>query len=90
MLDGWRPIESAPKDIPVLVWDGGAFFLMLCDVYGPTICHPNNPSGDMQRKEAGINECLEWRDDSGDSYQDWHPSHWMPLPPPPLSLQEEK
>ncbi len=24
-----------------------------------------------------------WDDDSGDSYQDYQPTHWMPLPPPP-------
>ena len=60
----------------------GFALLTLTDCYGPTIQHPDNPTGDGQRKERGITECYEWRDESGDSTQDFRPTHWLLLIPP--------
>jgi hypothetical protein len=61
----WQPIETAPRDMPVLIWDDqcvvagcskltGAWFV--ADTYG--FC------------EDG---------------QIYNPTHWMPLPPPPIT-----
>lgn len=81
-MSEWQPIETAPRETRVLVWDGEPRALTLTDCYGPTIQHPNNPSGDLQRRERGIEHCYEWRDDSGDGDQDYRPTHWQPIVTP--------
>lgn len=83
----WQPIETAPKEEDVLVWFKGGWIaiLVLTDCYGPTVQNPKNPSGDVERRQLGIAANYEWRNHSGDGDQDYRPTYWMPLPPPPLT-----
>lgn len=92
----WQDISSAPKDVTVLVWlpkdeeyDGEVAMLQYVQVYGSTPQNPTNPSGDRQLKEEGREPYFEWRDHSGDSYQDYRPTLWQPLPAAPVSQQEK-
>jgi hypothetical protein len=76
--DGWRPIESAPRDgTPVLI-----FGLWAGEIHGPNsepsifIAAYSGPHGDFTG--------YDWNVDGGDAYACWaKPSHWMPLPAPP-------
>lgn len=75
-MSGWQPIETAPENERVLCfarnWEAPCV-LILTRVYGPTIQHQNNVSGDG----LGRLPVTEWRDGSGDSDQDYQPTHWM-------------
>lgn len=69
-LAGWQPIETAPKDGTVI---------LACDEWGGmfvvkwTAC---GPKGQWDLTEVGSYATDAWP--SSD------PTHWMPLPPPPV------
>lgn len=67
---GWRDIESAPKDVRVLLY------------WRPITSNPYAEAvvcGTVPSAEPG-----KWWSDNA-VYQDlWHITHWMPLPPPPI------
>ena len=75
-LTGWQPIETAPRDgTEILMTNGvdvssGQWF----SEYGGTYDQEGAPNGDGC--DAG------WTDWSGGMQPD--PTHWMPLPPPPI------
>ena len=70
-MTDWQPIETAPKDgTPILAWPCG-------DGWGgkfPYVVQwvPPNEHHD------GL-----WREAAGEQYDDFDPTHWMPLPEPP-------
>jgi len=77
--DGWRPIESAPKD--------GSFIL----VYRPLAGKSNDPVVALKRGVDYNNHCWECTVPEGKeplNYTDGScfPTHWMPLPTPPEEL----
>lgn len=72
----WRDIETAPKDGTHIMACRGPFTSNWTFAQAPAyVCHWwNNPG------EEG------WYLSSGDSGQiSWHPTHWQPLPQPPVS-----
>ena len=75
-LTGWQPIETAPRDgTEILMTNGvnvssGQWF----SEYGGTYDQEGAPNGD------GCDD--GWSDWSGGMQPD--PTHWMPLPPPPI------
>ena len=75
-LTGWQPIETAPRDgTEILMTNGvdvssGQWF----SAYGGTCDQTGTPNGDDRD--------AEWMDWSGGMQPD--PTHWMPLPPPPI------
>ena len=86
-MSEWRPIETAPKD--------GTAFLAWCDaVYGEVsgfmdgLCFITQLAGEPDdRSDAEISGCSgPWWIDGGDYYGCWsRPTHWMPLPDPPIA-----
>lgn len=65
--DGWRPIESAPKDgTPILV----------------SIFEFNKPDGKCLIVPAYW-DGYYWREDGEYGHDLYQPTHWQPLPPPP-------
>ena len=68
-VEGWQPIETAPKDgTPILSHKAGvwAMPMIVCWLDGPGIGEP------------------AWRQyDAEPSIVRRHPTHWMPLPTPP-------
>lgn len=66
---GWMPIETAPHD-------GIMWVLGYEDDTGETgiIIFDSNPEEEYADEHPDV-----WTD----GYRVWHPSHWMPLPPPP-------
>lgn len=66
--EGWRPIETAPKDgTPVLLSRGGDFLFGCWSGHGP-----DDPAG-----------CWDADVEHGGQEIDPAPDHWQPLPPPP-------
>lgn len=67
----WQPIETAPKDgTPILgygVWDFKRDDGNQQWIYVIAWCSRRN----------------EWIEAEGECYQDFGPTHWMPLPPYP-------
>jgi hypothetical protein len=73
----WQPIETAPKDgSAILIWPA-------------------------QSALTGSTECMiisyvvrwhdwkeAWIEASGEEYDTFYPTHWMPLPPPPKKGDE--
>lgn len=88
MNSEWLPIDTAPVKTRVLAWDDGVFILAQWDFYGATLQHPQNPSGDHERKRLGVKSCYEWRD-CGDG-EGYNPTHWMPLPEGPIDIIQEQ
>lgn len=65
--DGWRPIETAPRDgteILVCMWDDHT---MMVVNYEADPARPGHP----------------WWTLDGQAYAEGAPTHWMPLPAPP-------
>ena len=77
----WLPIESAPKDgTEVLlygIWAG--------EIHGES----KSPVIDIGSWAGGSSDYAGndwWQLSTGDAYACWmRPTHWMPLPPPPVS-----
>ena len=83
MVGGWRPIETAPKD--------GTLILVHFGTKGVRAVSWDSPFHDEVTEENGI-WCVD-DDKHGPyglrGYLDGHPSaptHWMPLPAPPLAV----
>lgn len=68
--DGWRPIESAPKDGKWLLLYGNGSGFMACTFVGY-----------WGRRYA--DEPLGWQEAFALRQPPARPSHWRPLPPPP-------
>jgi hypothetical protein len=76
-MTDWQPIETAPKDgTAILIWPA-------------------------QSALTGSTECMiisyvvrwhdwkeSWIEASGEEYDTFYPTHWMPLPPPPKKGDE--
>lgn len=74
----WQPIETAPRD--------GTSVLGFGRMDGEI-------SGDMGPPSATVMQCRygEWTVTHTDAYSvQVFPTHWMPLPPPPLASQGEQ
>lgn len=72
MGDKWRPIETAPAHVDVLVTGDSGYIAPYDRFY--INAHLDPPyRGDRWLDATGT--CLE---DTG-----WEPTHWMPLPNPP-------
>jgi len=68
--NGWRPIETAPRDgTRMLVTGGGLQDEVEAASYNPVVACWNTES-----------YTLDDRDDEAEGYS--RPSHWMPLPAP--------
>ena len=77
--DGWRDIETAPKDgTRVLLYPGGAFTARWSEE-----CQFG------QFKNAPGWQIFECEDPFYSVAED-KPTHWMPLPAPPAAAQEKK
>lgn len=63
----WQPIETAPFDTPVLVWDPEDSKTSYPDVY-IAFKYGTDPTW--------------WRMNGEDGYE-CDPTHWLPLPEPP-------
>lgn len=73
---GWQDISSAPKDgSPVLLWEPGETLRHDGIVITGTYTHFDEPP--PEGYHSG------WFDDVQGHYE-IHPTHWMPLPDPPL------
>lgn len=71
----WYPIESAPKYQDVLVWRADAgVWMAIFDTVSSVSDEEVDPDFETWVSEGGIHE--------GDET----PTHWMPLPPPPVSV----
>ena len=72
----WQPIETAPKDGTVVIFyaPGGIFMAPSTE--------PKQASREERRKLA---ESGAWP-----NHQLWKVTHWMPLPPPPAIVAENK
>jgi hypothetical protein len=70
----WQSIETAPKDgSAILIWPAQSAF-----TGNDTISYVVRWS---DWKEA-------WIEASGEEYDTFYPTHWMPLPPPPKKGDE--
>jgi hypothetical protein len=67
----WQPIETAPFG------PDGYTRLLVCEEGEVHILHHEDPR---------LGGRYEWHDGSGDSFQDYRPTHWMLLPKPPTSV----
>lgn len=70
-MSEWQPIESAPKDNPILL-----YVVQRPDMYCEAVGEPDG----WQHMDVGYWDPIE-RD-----WVTWHsgdPTHWMPLPEPP-------
>jgi hypothetical protein len=71
---GWRPIETAPKDeTPILAYcpnDLPTVYVIMWNSYM-----------DTYRKKLYEN----WVEAGGEQYEVFYPTHWMPLPEPPVA-----
>jgi hypothetical protein len=81
IIDGWRTIESAPKDgrRVLLYWEDYICIARWRD--DAQFGHGNDPRPGWQ-----IFDCEE------DVWYAWateKPTHWMPVPPPPRTLREK-
>lgn len=66
---GWNPIATAPRDgRPILAWD--PYYLMRC-------VRPDTTSGSWLTD-------LPYGFERGEREMRVEPTHWMPLPEPPL------
>jgi len=75
-MTDWQPIETAPRDgKPVLVWNSG------CSYWIASFRLPLR--GERYYQDA--HAVREWRDDYGRFAT---PTHWMPLPPPPVGAEK--
>lgn len=80
-MSEWQPIETAPKD--------GTKILVACAYGGVEISewcelerfHWEHVDGNLWRKVEEEPSCF-WNSN--------HPTHWMPLPPPPPSTKEKE
>ena len=94
--EGWRPIETAPKDGTEILLHAPA-----CDYKGTnvkartTYGHWRAPSDTPRIKyQDGFAPEPEWEDFEpfwaswdGGFTEECPPTHWMPLPPPPTSAE---
>jgi hypothetical protein len=66
-MRGWQTIDTAPKD--------GTVILTWC------------ATGSVDERPVVLAWRMvndgRWDDDSGDSYQEYDPTHWTPIPEPP-------
>jgi hypothetical protein len=70
----WQPIETAPKDgAAILIWPAQSSFT----------------GDDTISYVVRWNDWKEaWIEASGEEYDTFYPTHWMPLPPPPKKGDE--
>lgn len=83
VLQGWQPIETAPRDGTRILATNGDF---------TQVCYPrefprpvNSPFGADRDKSIPGDIWEYFRDDQNAPGRSWSmiPSHWMPLPPAP-------
>lgn len=74
MTDRWQPIETAPKDSPILSWDGSS--------YGCVVWYSCRRKWRLieERDNRPCAESDEWEGIT----------HWMPLPDPPADTGETR
>lgn len=88
-MTAWQTIDTAPKDGTEIIgchytdWGGGTV-----SVYGPWLIAFHR--GDWRSSWDGA-EVIEYMSDFGTEYKapDLTPTHWMPLPPPPPSQEND-
>ena len=75
---GWRPIETAPEDVEILVIKLG-IHIKTNKPFMPVVCSYDSEENHWDVGQQ-CDECNEeiWIPD----YQ-WQPTHWRPLPTPP-------
>lgn len=70
----WKPIETAPKDRDILLWNGDEY----CIGWWETAKEFNEPFNDWCKGDAGAGTGYDCGFD-----RVHNPTHWMPLPPAP-------
>lgn len=75
----WLPIESAPKDVPIIGWSLR---------YGAretrwTLYGQGSPAKGKFDRGEGPDGYWDWSEPMNNWGSSWSPTHWMPLPPPP-------
>ena len=81
----WQPIETAPKDGPVLLYFAAMQFQMIDGMRA----HVERTAvgfcddGDVCEQGTGHSLFEDWRD------PEIRPTHWMPLPEPPQTEQDQ-
>lgn len=73
-MSEWRPIETAPKGVRVLLACAGTCIPIYCG---------HQRYGGMGEPQQ---EVFAWRCDSSGRFA--NPTHWMPLPPRPADNRE--
>lgn len=73
----WHPIETAPADTPVLIWDGHV--IATAERY-EWLTHGGKTLSDW--RVIGSGDCSCGYCDAG--FRGENPTHWMTLPEPPL------
>lgn len=73
--EGWQPIETAPKDGPFVGTDGKyAYRTKLGQYY---VKWPHEDGGPTFEDK--------WNAEDSGSIWPWEPTHWQPLPAPPVT-----
>lgn len=74
-MSEWQPIETAPKDGTEFIGlKGRLVFRTKNQQY--YVKWPHEVGGPTYRDE--------WTYEDASSFTPWSPTHWMPLPPPPV------
>ena len=85
-MSDWQPIETAPKDgTAILVWCPGTVdsvhvSKLMVAVWDPDEWNADDVRGAFRynRYDSGVYGVLDWDDE---------PTHWMPLPKPPVDIR---
>jgi hypothetical protein len=82
----WQPIETAPNETPVWLWDGSNIFI------GERVFADDDDGwlwGRVAWNPWYDTAAREWKSDDTEVDADYRPTHWTPLPPPPAEQGEE-
>jgi hypothetical protein len=80
----WQPIETAPKDRPILSTNRhGVVAIIMWWPYATVRENPDAPIGERFSFVGAWDDGERPEDGSIDGYEPYEPRFWMPLPEPP-------
>lgn len=93
-MSEWQPIETAPRDgrIVIAYWDDMPVFVSWCDKPPRRVAHhtgrwPFRKTTYEEVEQSGFRVCIPMRGGGyglHGNYAPFMPTHWMPLPNPPV------